>query len=246
MALSPLLAASLISNAGDVKSMPAVVSAHNAALPLHKQIVQGVKKHVESLARQTVGKVSLISELEIKVQSIDQRLQLKPCSQALTFESNEAQRLPGRALVKASCQGAAPWSLYVPANVSWVQPIVFSAHSLQRGQNIDASDVYIDKVRITRAGVQYLHSIDQVLGKMTARRLAADKPIDWRFLQQADLVRKGETVQLIAKNGSIAIRIDGEALGNGSKGEQIRVRNTLSNRVVDAMVIARGKAEIRL
>ena len=96
------------------------------------------------------------------------------------------------------------------------------------------------RVRASRQGLQ------QVVGKVAGRRLAANKAVDWRFLEQADLVRKGEAVQLLAKNASISVKIEGKALTSGAKGEQIRVQNPLSNRIVDALVTARGRAEIPL
>ncbi len=222
------------------------VSTYSGSLPLHQRIVGGVKEYVTNAANEHVSDAGVISDIEISVQSIDQRLQLKPCSNVLSFEGSASQRLPGRAMIKVSCRSNQPWSLYVPATVSWVQPVVMTKLALQRGQDIGAGDVYIEQKRISRPGVQYVHSADQVIGKMAARRLAANKPVDWRFLEQANLVRKGETVQLLAQSGSIAISMDGKALSNGTKGEQIRVRNTLSNRVVEALVVARGKAEVRL
>lgn len=246
MTLLTLLPTGSATVAAETAGLVANVSTYSGSAPLHERIVGGVKEFIRRAANDQIGNTSIISDIHIAVQSIDQRLNLKPCHSKLSFEGSASQRLPGRAMVKVSCQSAQPWSLYVPATVSWVQPVVMTKLALQRGQDISAADVYIEDQRITRSGVQYLHTIDQVVGKMTARRLAADKPVDWRFLEQANLVRKGETVQLLAKNGSIAIRIDGKALSSGTKGEQIRVKNMLSNRVVEALVTARGKAEVRL
>ncbi|MEM8499683.1 MAG: flagellar basal body P-ring formation chaperone FlgA [Pseudomonadota bacterium] len=185
--------------------------------------------------------------LNIQTQSIDPRLQLAPCTTPMTYSMNSNTQMPGRALVKVGCKSPqATWSIYVSATVSWEQDIVVATVGLRRGQDITSNDVRIERRRLHRPGVKYVHALSQVVGKAAGRRIAANKAVDWRFLEQADLVRKGETVQLMAKNASIAVKIEGKALTSGAKGEQIRVRNPLSNRIVDARVTSRGRAEVAL
>ncbi len=209
------------------------------------QIADGVRQYLHnSVAEMQQASVHSIS---VETQAIDPRLRLADCSEALDYSMNANTQLPGRALVKVACKSSqVAWSVYVSASVSWEQDIVVATVGLRRGQDISADEVRIERRRLLRPGVKYVHALDQVVGKVAGRRLAANKAVDWRYLEQADLVRKGESVQLLAKTSSIAVKIEGKALTSGAKGEQIRVQNPLSNRIVDALVTARGKAEIPL
>ncbi|MFK7731998.1 MAG: flagellar basal body P-ring formation chaperone FlgA [Pseudomonadales bacterium] len=209
------------------------------------QISGGVKQYLQDSVVDL--RAASLHAVSVETQAIDPRLRLAACSEALDYSMNANTQLPGRALVKVACKSPQTvWSIYVSATVSWEQDIVVAAVGLRRGQDINPGDVRVEQRRLTRPGVKYVHTLDEVIGKVAGRRLAANKPVDWRFLEQADLVRKGESVQLLARNASIAVKINGKALTSGAKGEQIRVQNPLSNRIVDALVTARGRAEIRL
>lgn len=213
----------------------------NLALQISDGVTQYLHGRVADLQQASVHAV------RVDTQAIDPRLRLASCSEALNYSMNANTQLPGRALVKVACKSTqTAWSIYVSASVSWEQDIVVAAVGLRRGQDIGVDEVRIERRRLKRPGVKYVHALDQVVGKVAGRRLAANKAVDWRFLEQADLVRKGEAVQLLAKNESISVKIEGKALTSGAKGEQIRVQNPLSNRVVDALVTARGRAEIPL
>lgn len=211
------------------------------------QITDGVTDYLRGLVEEKQPTDTAIHAVNVQAQAIDHRLRLAPCPAELDYSTNANTQLPGRALVKVSCKSPqTSWSIYVSASVSWEQDIVVAAVGLRRGQDIGAGDVRLERRLLTRPGVKYVHSLDQVIGKVAGRRVAANKAVDWRLLEQADLVRKGETVQLLARNASIAVKIEGRALTSGAKGEQIRVQNPLSNRIVDALATARGRAEIPL
>ncbi len=211
------------------------------------QISDGVTQYLHSSVAEMQQQTGPIHAVSVQAQAIDPRLRLATCSEGLDYSMNASTQLPGRALVKVACKSAAAtWSIYVSAAVSWEQDIVVAAQGLRRGQDITAGDVRLERRRLQRPGVKHVHALDRVIGKVAGRRLAANKAVDWRFLEQADLVRKGEAVQILARNESIAVKINGKALTSGAKGEQIRVQNPLSNRVVDAVVTARGRAEISL
>jgi len=59
-------------------------------------------------------------------------------------------------------------------------------------------------------------------------------------LKAAQLIAAGEQVQILSQSGSIRVQMSGEALSGGSLGQQIRVRNLTSGRVLRARVVAPG------
>ena len=59
-------------------------------------------------------------------------------------------------------------------------------------------------------------------------------------------MRKGDQVVIRAKTNAINVFMPGEALSDGVPGEQIRVRNLRSQRIVRARVVEPGTAEVSL
>ncbi len=223
-----------------------LAAASVAGNTLHQALISGVRAHITEMVNDYAGTESELSDLQIKLNAIDQRLKLTQCAKPLDFEHNNHQRLPGRVMIKVSCRAQQSWSLYVPAAVSWEQNVVVSTRPIARGQEFRDGDLIVQRMRITQPGGQVLSSPDQLLGKASQRRMPAGKAVDWRFVEQAKLVRKGDSVVLVANSGSILVKTEGRALSDGAMGEQIRIENALSKRVVKARVVGRGKAEVVL
>lgn len=183
-------------------------------------------------------------DIVVKIGRLDSRLKLGNCEEPPALHRNASQRIPGRALVKVSCTKPAPWSIFVPAQISWQQDVVVATTTIQRGQLIDGADIRLKRIEVTRAGVELLGNKADVVGRIASRRILAGKMIDGRYVRNADAVRKGDAVTLIARSGNIAIKVEAIALSNGQKGEQVRVRNTSSNRVVKARIVGEGLLEV--
>lgn len=183
-------------------------------------------------------------DIEISINNMDSRITFAPCDQALVLHRNSSQRIPGRALVKVSCTSPTPWSIFVPATVSWHQEVIVSTNNIDRGQIINSSDIKQQRLHITRVTGQLMSDRSQVVGKVATRRIMANKLLDTRYLRTADAVRKGDSVTVIARSGNIAIKVEGIAMANGQKGEQVRVRNNSSQRVVKARIIDIGVVEV--
>ena len=204
----------------------------------------GVQHYLSKLVAQHTANQKHVSGIELNIAPMHRGLKLQTCDKPLSFDTSGQPRLPGRVSVKVSCHSQAFWSLYVSASVSWYQSVVMAKHSLFKAQTISAEDIYTTDLKVTRANNQYLSSAKQVLGKVVKRQLSADKPIDPRYLQQANLVSKGDAIILIAQSGAIAVRSSGVALGSGMAGQQIKVENSVTKRVVKARIVERGKVQV--
>ncbi len=219
-----------------------LLSGNAVAFTANEQITNAVKAFIgaESAALTPAS----VEKTDIQVNGIDSRLRLADCGEKLTLALQNTRRLPGRNLVKVSCTTPSPWSIYVPANVVWHQTVVSSRTPLQKAQPLSGSDVYLQQIKINRAGSAYYSRKEDVVGKLLKRRIGANQPLTAVLLEEADLVRKGDTVIVSASAGGIAVRTQGEALTNGAAGEQIRVKNRGSNRIVKAEVIGRGQVKV--
>lgn len=227
---------------GLVCALALFISNGVAAFTASEQITTAVKAFIG--AQSDAATPASVAKTEIQIGAIDSRLRLADCGEDLTLDLQSTPRLPGRNLVKVSCTAPKPWSIYVPANVVWYQTVVSSRAPLTKAQVLAPNDVYLQQIKITRSGDAYYSRKEDVLGKLLKRRIAANQPLTATLLDEADLVHKGDTVMLLAKAGGIVVRTEGVALVGGAAGEQIRVKNPASKRIVKALVTGRGQVKV--
>ncbi|WP_121363151.1 flagellar basal body P-ring formation chaperone FlgA, partial [Pseudomonas aeruginosa] len=56
----------------------------------------------------------------------------------------------------------------------------------------------------------------------------------------------GDQVVILARTATINVKMPGEALSDGAPGQQIRVRNLRSQRIIKARVIEPGTVEVNM
>lgn len=181
---------------------------------------------------------------EIEISQLDPRQSIAACGTELKTSMNQYQQALGRVTVKVECLDATtPWSRHVPASIRIYEPVVVAARALERGRVLSAEDLSLDVVEISTLRESWLRDPGQAIGREAKRTIAAGSPLSTDRLGKPELVRRGDTVVIIARKGQIMIRHQGTALEAGELGKQINVRNNSSQRVVQVRVSGYGETE---
>ncbi|MCK1783141.1 flagellar basal body P-ring formation protein FlgA [Pseudomonas sp. TNT11] len=183
---------------------------------------------------------------EIQVNQLDPRLRMPMCDKELTATLESPAQPIGRVTVKVRCEGASPWTVFVPAQVKLFRDVVVVSRPLKRSGIIGYEDVSLRERDISLINQGYLTSVDQAVGQRLTRPMVTDQVITLVHLEQAEVIRKGDQVVISASSGGLNVKMPGEALSNGGMSEQIRVKNLNSNRVIRARVTAPGQVEVAL
>ncbi|MBD8093213.1 flagellar basal body P-ring formation protein FlgA [Pseudomonas fluorescens] len=183
---------------------------------------------------------------EIQVNQLDPRLRMPMCDKELTASLESPAQPIGRVTVKVRCEGASPWTVFVPAQVKLFRDVVVVTRPLKRTGIIGFEDVALRERDISLINQGYLTSVDQAIGQKLTRPMVTDQVITLVHLEQAEVIRKGDQVVISASSGGLTVKMPGEALSNGGMSEQIRVKNLNSNRVIKAQVTAPGQVEVAL
>jgi flagella basal body P-ring formation protein FlgA len=64
------------------------------------------------------------------------------------------------------------------------------------------------------------------------------------LLDQPKTINRGELVSITTKSGSIQVVMQGVAMTDGKLGQQIRVKNSQSERIINAKVVGQAAVEI--
>ncbi len=184
--------------------------------------------------------------IEVEVGRIDPRLRLAACERPLDLTLPPNSRLAGSALTSVRCNGSHPWSFYVTARIRNYEPVLVAARALPRGTVLGAADVRIEKRDLSTLNDTPLTDLKQVTGKLTLHALAPGDVVGFRSFKAAQLVRRGEKVTILASANGLEVRVSGEALADGVEGQAINVRNSLTSKVIQAVITAPGVVQVRL
>lgn len=230
--------------------LPALFAAgHQAdasAATLPDQLIDATRGFLERSVEEYLQRGSLAGRPEVEVNRLDPRLRLGACEQPLSTRLESPAQPVGRVTVRVECQGRRPWTVFVPAQVRLFRPVVVANRPLQRQVVLSAADVALAERDVGLLNQGYLTELHQAVGNKLTRAVLTDQVLAPSYLQQAEVVRKGDQVVITANGAGISVRMQGEALSDGAPGRQIRVKNLSSGRVVRARVTGPGQVEVNL
>jgi flagella basal body P-ring formation protein FlgA len=212
----------------------------------NSQIRQAVDRfmavHVEKLQARLGPK----TRIEYAMGSLDNRLALAPCTLPLVVETRDTPQPNTRLNVQVSCQQANNWSIYVPVELAIYRPAVVAVNALTHGSTVGPGDVRLVEVNISQINGQHLSSLNDAIGKDVKRSIAAGAAISDQQLIAPLMVRRGEAVLINASSNIVAVKVSGIAMTDGRLGEQIRIKNQSSSRIVNARITGPGQAEVAM
>lgn len=208
----------------------------------HQQIHTAVREHIENL-HTVADNNSGSRRVEIEISAIDPRLPLAVCDRPLQTALPQNQT-SGRINVRVECHGSIPWAKYVPASIRVFDLVLTTTRPLSRGEVLDADDLTLAPMELSSLRQSWLQEADLAIGMELRRALPASAVVTQEALTLPTVVRRGDVIVISASAGGIAIRQQGIALQDGEMGKRIPVRNSNSERVVQAVVTGPGQAEV--
>lgn len=216
------------------------------ATTLPEQLIGATQSFLELAVGDYLQRSEIQARHEIQINQLDPRLRLPLCDQHLTTSLESPAQPVGRVTVRVRCEGSSPWTVFVPSQVRLYRHVLIVSRPLKRETVLTAADLSLLERDVGLLNQGYLTSLDQALGKKLTRTLLPDQVLAPVHLQQAEAIRKGDQVVISARSAAVNVRMPGEALSDGAPGEQIRVRNQRSQRVIKARVIGPGQVEVAM
>ena len=111
---------------------------------------------------------------------------------------------------------------------------------------IEAGDLTIVRMREEGLGTNLIIDENKLIGQSVGRSLTSGKPIRAGDVGAPILVEKGRIITVSLQTDRMVLSVQGRAMENGALDDVIRVQNTQSNTVIDAVVIGSGRVEVQL
>lgn len=221
-----------------------VSSVFAATLP--SDLIGATESFLEQRVTEYLQRSEIHGRHEIQVNSLDPRLRLAACDVPLTVSLESPTQPIGRVTCRIRCEGSSPWTVFVPAQVRLYRPVLVATRPLNRNALIQPGDAALAERDIGQLTQGYLTDLSQVAGKKLTRAVQTDQVLATIHVAMAEVIRKGDQVVINAHSGAISVKMPGEALSDGGLGEQIRVRNTRSQKIVRGRVVGPGSVEVQM
>jgi flagella basal body P-ring formation protein FlgA len=198
----------------------------------------------ESYLRERTGKSA--NRTTVKAGSLDPRHRLPLCDQPLDAFLRRGTEISARTIVGVRCEGTRDWTVYVPVNVFVTARVYTARQTLPRNHLLTEADIRVDERDVSRSAAGYMSNKDQLIGQRLKQQVIAGRVITPAMLQADFIIRRGQSVTLIARSGGINIKMSGKALKDGALGQRIRIENSASGRVVEGIVRSQELVEVLL
>lgn len=215
-------------------------------------LAQNMSAQDSTLAQVTqwVKKTQQLADKQFSVAPLDSRVRIQDCDRPLLMDLPFASR----ETVRVRCQSEAPWQMYlqlvlaVPvaaapaAKAAEVPPanarkVVVATQLLRRGTMVNTEQLQEMEYSGVALDAQAVSSIRDLEHGELVRDIPAGTPLRSHDVRRAVLVRQGQSVLLTVALGnglSITARVD--AMQDGKMGEQVRLKNPESGRLVSGIV----------
>lgn len=205
----------------------------------HESILSGIRHYLESH-----DELQNYQKVDIQLGKIDPRLTLSQCPQPLQFSLAPGNKLQGKTTIHAHCPSTKPWNLYITAVIDIYSEVYQTAENLTKGHIITARDLQPVSHNLAQLNRGFYTDPNQLIGKETRRPLSIGKIIHPGHVKAALLVKRGQQVDLVARNNQFSVKMTGQALMNGALGERIRVKNLSSKRIIEGKVTRNGEVTV--
>lgn len=180
----------------------------------------------------------------VRAGALDPRHRLPLCDAPLEGFMRRGAKIGARSIVGVRCTGSKPWKVYVPVDVIVTRQVVAAARPLPRGHLVERSDVTLIERDVATMQRGYYGDFKALSGLRLKQPLLAGQVITPAMLAADRIIRRGQTVTIVAADGSVNISMAGTALTDGALNQRIRVENSNSGRVVEGIVRSPEHVEI--
>ena len=125
-----------------------------------------------------------------------------------------------------------------------LQAIPTPASNIAKNVILKADMIKMTKVRKSRIKVNIFYDINEVIGKETKKSIKEGKLFSTNDIREPIIINRGNIVTIIYKTKNMKLTAKGEAIDDGSKGENIKVMNTNSKKILNCRILDKNTVEV--
>jgi flagella basal body P-ring formation protein FlgA len=201
---------------------------------------------IYELVKDTVARnINSSAEYEISVLPLDSQLKLPECTEPLEAFTTTNSIKAGRMAIGVRCNAEKKWSIFTSAVIKVYETVIVLSRPVQRGEIITRQHLTIEKRDISKLRGDFVTQAEQVENKQAARQMPTGAILGLKSFIEPKLIKRGDKIIISAIQPAFAIRMNGVAMMDGTKGQFIRIKNENSGRIINATVIEPGLVSVK-
>lgn len=182
--------------------------------------------------------------IEVELLQLDQSTILPPCSKAIDISIPKKSYSERTASIALSCKAQTSWNIYFPMNIKLITNVLVANRAIQSGEIISENDIVYEQQDKNRLLEGFYKENSSIIGLAAARPINAGAIFTPRNTRRMPIIKKNQTVNLTIKTGNIEIQMIGIAKSDGYLNGPIKILNSSSKKIIDAIVKDTDKAEL--
>lgn len=174
--------------------------------------------------------------VSIQAGQLDARTQLSKCQQPIHIDFAPGQGLRAKTNLSLLCPDKPGWRLFLPMTITRRAHVWVARNSVASGSALQTAQ-WQREMRDVASLPSSAITGDDLAGYQARMTIAAGAVLTQALVAGKTVVKRGQSLSLLASQGSIAISVSAEAMQNGAVGERIQVKNLNSGRVIEATVM---------
>ncbi len=181
-------------------------------------------------------------KVDVQVFPVDSRLGLSTCDQPLNLTLMGNRDIKRNATIQVECRNSVKsWKTFVPVKVKIQKAVITSLQPIAKGTLLSADNLTVGYIDDYLVNGDMTTDMNQLIGGKSKKDLAPNQPVR---LSQICIVCRNDTVEIVASKGGLNIKTSGRALQDGVKGNNIRVQNIRSQKIISGTVIDIGRVQV--
>ena len=181
-------------------------------------------------------------ECELSFPSLSGQYQLPSCDKDWSSKLLRPLK-PGRNGLEFSCDSP-KWQQNFAVHLHVYKEVAVLARAVSIGQQLTAADISFSRYDTSTISKDFFTSAEQIIGQQIKRNLKAGTLLGSDMLDAPLLIERGDLLLIQTKRPGLKVKMQGVAMERGKLGQVIRVRNSQSNNIVAARVLAAGIVQV--
>lgn len=195
------------------------------------------------LKQRFAGKVQ---DLDIALLEPHEPVAVEPGTPELTVLPDESGNPVGRRWMRVQIRvhGREVGRVEALVEIVAYADVIVAQRLLKPDEPIGPDDVAVARVKLADPAAQFARQMNDVVGKVAARPIPAQRPMRLSDVKLPNVVRKGDRVVIEAQGQGLLIRTVGVSKSGGQVGQYVTVSNVDSGRDIKAQVVAPGVVRV--
>lgn len=188
-----------------------------------------------------------IGQIEVKLTSAWSQIKASPAC-ILKLSDVSPDELSSSSFVRFSLweSGGKIGDYSLPIRVAQMRDVLVTARSIPFGAKLNKEDFKLQRVDVLKQHANSVPSATNLASFQLDSYLPANTPLKWSNLSKANLIKKGQVIDVFASGKGIYVTMKGLALEDGAMDSFVKVRNLSSDKEFRAKVLNENSVKVSL